>query len=91
MFSEKGGYMKKQKIRKSVETAIDNIIYEGCTHVSTFGKPFELNLLKDEDTHQKITDDVAEKLNNIVNSNGNFETLKMNIKRYLLRINIILL
>ena len=77
MFSEKGGYMKKQKIRKSVETAIDNIIYEGCTDVSTFGKPFELNLLKDEKLRQKITDDVAEKLNNIVNSNGDFETLKI--------------
>ena len=69
--------MIKQKIRKSVETAIDNVIYEGCTDVSTFGKPFELNLLKDEDMRKKITDDVVEKLNNIVNSNGNLETLKI--------------
>ena len=40
--------MKRKDIRNIVKLAIDNIIVEGCTDVSTFGRPFELNLLKNQ-------------------------------------------
>ena len=41
--------MKRKDIRNIVKLAIDNIIVEGCTDVSTFGRPFELNLLKNDE------------------------------------------
>lgn len=70
--------MKRKDIRNCVKIAIDNIICEGCTDVSSFGKPFELNLLKDSDIRDEITNDVVDKIDNIINSNGSFEILKMN-------------
>lgn len=70
--------MKKKEIRNAVRKAIDNIILEGCTDVSVFGRPFELKLLKNEKTREKITSDIVSELDNIINSNGKFEILKIN-------------
>lgn len=70
--------MKEQEIRKAVKLAIENVIYEGCTDVPSFGRPFELNLLKHEDIKKQITIEVVSELNSIINSNGKFDTLKIN-------------
>lgn len=70
--------MKKQDIRNSVKLAVNNIIYEGCTDVTSFGHPFELNLLKHDDIKDKIINDVVSQLDSILNSNEKFEVLKIN-------------
>ena len=70
--------MKRKEIRNAVNQAIDNIIYEGCTDVVIFGNPFEIKLLKNEETRKKITDDLVSKIDNILNSNGKFDILKFN-------------
>lgn len=70
--------MKRKDIRNIVKLAIDNIIVEGCTDVSTFGRPFELNLLKNDETKNKIIEEVVSAIDSILNSNSSFETLKIN-------------
>lgn len=70
--------MKRKDIRNAVRQAVDNIASEGCTDVTIFGKPFELSILKKEETKKKIINYVVPELDNILNSNGNFETLKIN-------------
>lgn len=70
--------MKRKDIRNFVKLAIDNIIVEGCTDVSTFGRPFELNLLKNDETKNKIIEEVVSAIDSILNSNSSFETLKIN-------------
>lgn len=70
--------MKKKEIKEAVKLAVDNIIYEGCTDVDTFGKPFEIKLLKGEEIKQKIILDVTEQIDKIMNNNCKFEELKIN-------------
>lgn len=70
--------MKRKDIRAIVIQAINNIIYEGCTDVEAFGKPFELNLLKQEEVKQLVINEIVSELDDILNYNGNFETLKIN-------------
>ncbi len=70
--------MKNDEIRNAVKLAIDNVILEGCTDVPVFGRPFELNLLKNKNVRDDITKDIVSQLNSIINSNGKFELLKIN-------------
>ncbi len=70
--------MKRNEIRKCVKIAIANIILEGCTDVSLFRKPFEINFLKDKEFQNQVINVVVSILDNIINHNGNFEQLKIN-------------
>lgn len=72
-----GYIMKRKEIRNAVNQAIDNIIYEGCTDVTVFGKPFELEILKKEKLRKKIADDTVSRLDSIINLNENFAALKI--------------
>ena len=70
--------MKKKDIKYAVNRAIDNIILEGCTDVSVFGRPFELKLLKDKLFRSEIVSNVVSLLDGIINSNNKFSSLKIN-------------
>ena len=70
--------MKWSEIRRIVNRAIDNICIEGCTDVSVFGFPFEINGLKNKVTRENISQDIVNSLDEILNHNGKFEVLKMN-------------
>lgn len=70
--------MKRSEIRKSVRLAISNIMLEGCTDVTLFKKPFEIDLLRNKSFYDKIVNDVVAILDNIINHNGKFDDLKIN-------------
>lgn len=70
--------MKEREIAKSVELAIKNVIYEGCTDVPSFGRPFELELLKNESVKKDIKSEVVSVISSILNKNGKFDVLRIN-------------
>lgn len=46
------------KLLDSIELAINNVLREGLTDVHAFSRPFEINMLKDEQLKKKIIDEI---------------------------------
>lgn len=74
--------MNKRQIRSAVRNSINNVIYEGCTDVSIFERPFELNYLKRNS--KEIEDDVTLKIENALLNGKGLATLKTNKLSYVL-------
>ena len=62
--------MKKDQIKKYCKLAVQNILYEGITDVDLFNRPFEIDLLKNQQFATEIESAVvvsiiSGKLNNL--------------------------
>ena len=52
--------VNKEKIKVACKRAISNIIYESCTDVELFNKPFEIDYLKEKSFQEEISDTVTQ-------------------------------
>lgn len=60
-----------KKIKNAIKNAIDNVLKEGITDVDLFNKPFELNLLNDQEIRTQLIDVIFKQI-----KSNNFENLK---------------
>lgn len=51
--------VNKEKIKESCKRAIKNIIYESCTDVDLFNKPFEIEYLKEKTFQEHVCDTIT--------------------------------
>ena len=68
------------KIKKSVEKAINNVIKEGITDVDLFLRPFEIDLIAISDNKEAVKDETARFIDNALNNDPKscIENLKIN-------------
>lgn len=54
--------MTKDKIKIACDRAIDNILFEGCTDVDLFSRPYELEFLKDSGFRTELRDTIVDSI-----------------------------
>ena len=69
----------KQEIEKACNIAINNIIKEGTTDVELFNRPFEIELLKNDEIRAEVVEEVVSAI-----EVQDFEALKINKKGHVL-------
>lgn len=64
--------VSKDKIKTCCKRAIENVIYESCTDVDLFNRPFEIEYLKDSQFQGEMCETIADAI-----SQGKIENLKL--------------
>ena len=64
--------VSKDKIKTCCKRAIENVIYESCTDVDLFNRPFEIEYLKDSQFQGEMCETITDAI-----SQGKIENLKL--------------